>query len=207
MNDDFDFLSLIPLSQSDMLLKEHGFDLVKEYFLIAGNIPLQSGPVIELATGTGRMCAVLSSAHPVIITGDISLTDQQRAVQRIPNKHRERVYFFQMDMQQLPFRSNSVDRLICMNTLHEVSRPIECLREMIRVMKPEGLLIAGDFNDTGFSVMGEIHEMVYHSKHPEGSMTHGEISGILASSFRSVRQFHTPLNNTYMASEKFIHQN
>jgi ubiquinone/menaquinone biosynthesis C-methylase UbiE len=195
-------LARIPLSQSDKLLHGWGYDLLQEYFLIAGHLPGDSAPVIELATGTGRMCAVLSCLFPQIISGDISLQDLPRVRERIPADRSGRVQCVQLDMEQLPFRTNALKTIVCMNTLHETDHPEACLREMIRVLHPHGTLAAGDFNRTGFDVMQRIHEAVYHNTHSEGTITLDEIERQLAVSFRSLRTVTTPLNTTFFATGK-----
>ena len=195
-------LQLIPRSQSDNLLSEWGYDLLREYFSIAEQLPRTASPPLELATGTGRMCAVLSSIFPWIITGDISLQEIPRVKQRVPAQFLNRIQYVQLDMEQLPFRSDSVQSIVCMNTLHEVTDPTVCLQEMIRIVRYEGTFAVGDFNRTGFDVMQKIHEQVYHNDHDEGVITHREIEAILSSAFQSIRIFTTTLNTTYFASHK-----
>jgi hypothetical protein len=73
---------------------------------------------------------------------------------------------------------------------------------MIRVISPDGTLVIGDFNRTGFDVMQKIHENVYHSDHQEGFISNNEIKKILVDSFHSVRSITTPLNTTYFSSSK-----
>ncbi len=196
------YLSLIPQSQSDQLLHGWGFDLLREYFVIAQQLSPTKSPIIELATGTGRMCATLSCIFPTIFSGDNSLTDLPRTYQRIPKQFAERVHYLQLNMENLPFRSDSISTLVCLNTMHEVSHPDVCLHEMIRVMNPNGTLVIGDFNRTGFDAMQKIHEIVYHNDHLEGSISTDKIKMVLTASFCSVRSVTTPLNTTYFASNK-----
>jgi len=196
------YLELIPMSQSDQLLRGWGYDLLREYYSIAQQLPVTNSPVIELATGTGRMCATLSCIFPTILSGDITLNDLPRVYQRIPEQFMERVNFVQLDMEALPFPSKSISTLVCLNTMHEVSHPHLCLQEMIRVMNPKGTLVIGDFNQTGFDTMRRIHEIVYHNDHQEGFISTDEIEKILTSSFHYVRSVTTPLNITYFASDK-----
>lgn len=148
------------------------------------------------------MCAILSCMVPLVISGDISLTDLPRTIQRIPGQFLERIHFLQLDMEKLPFRSGSIASLVCMNTMHEVDHPYECLAEIVRVMRSDGTVIIGDFNRTGFDVMQKIHETVYHNNHSEGCITMDEIERILSSSFHSIRPLASPLNISYVASHK-----
>ncbi len=189
-------------SHSDRILHDHGFDLVREYFDLALHLSPSRSPVIELATGTGRMIAVLSSLSIPVITGDISLSDQPRALARVPARFQQNVRFLQLDMEHLPFRSDSLPSIVCINTLHETDHPHDCLREMIRSIHPAGQLMVGDFNRTGFDVMQTIHRSVYHNDHSEGTITIDEIGEELCKRFATVRTIVTPLNTTYLATQK-----
>jgi|GEM_PF-680082 len=196
------FLSFIPLSESDRLLHSWGFDLTKEYFSIVSRLDLTTPVVVELATGSGRMSAVLSGLFPVVLTGDYSLSDHARAVKRIPPQFLGRVQFVQLTMEVLPFRSNSIPLIVCMNTLHEVQQPMQCINEMFRVLSPKGTIVLGDFNNTGFSAMKTIHEIVYHDVHTEGCITMKEIYSVTKETFARIEEIETPLNYTLIASYK-----
>lgn len=189
-------------SQSDRLLREWGFDLVREYFLIAQHLPSSNAPVIELATGTGRMSAVLSCLFPNVITGDISLQDLPRTRERIPRQYLDRVQFLQLDMEHLPFKNHSVRSVVCINTFHEIKQPHGCLQELLRIVHPNGTLIAGDFNSTGFEMMQKIHETVYHNNHDEGSFSLQEIELHLSEAFNTIQTVMTPLNTSFVATNK-----
>lgn len=196
------YLHQIPLSQSDRLLQEWGHDLLREYFSIAELLLPTDHPVLELATGSGRMCAVLSCLFPSIVTGDLTLTDHPRVIERVPPAFLSRITFLQLDMEQLPFGTGEILSIVCMNTLHETEQPSVCLQELIRITHPDGRLIVGDFNRTGFDVMQRIHELVYHNDHNEGIISPEEIHRQLSRSFQSVRTIETPLNRTFLATHK-----
>lgn len=195
-------LSSIPFSESDRLLQSWGYDLIGEYGAVANMIPATQEPVIELATGTGRMCAVLSFSCPRIVTGDISLKDLPKTLHRLPPQHAHRISVLQLNMERLPFRTGSIRTIVCMNTMHEVAAPQTCLHEMIRVLHPDGLLAVGDFNATGFAMMQKVHHRVYHNEHSTGSIAMSDVESTLRSGFRDVRHLSTPLNETVFASGK-----
>ena len=199
---EFPLYSLIEPSESDRILHGYGCDLVLEYFSIARHLPVTTLPVVELATGSGRMIAVLSTFVPSILTGDLSLADAPRARKRVPHQFRDRVSFFQLDLERLPFRTDAIRSMICMNTLHETEHPHACLAEMIRTIHPDGTLIIGDFNRKGFDLMQTVQQQVYHTDHHEGSITSDEIANILHGSFNTVTVFETELNTSYIAANK-----
>ncbi len=175
---------------------------MKEYFLIASHVHTSSLNVVELATGTGRMCAVLSGLFPFVITGDISLDDFPRAQERIPPQFKDSVCFIQLNMESLPFASNSLQTIFCMNTVHEVSNPLLCVDEMIRVLHPNGVLTVGDFNCRGFEMMQLVHKIVYHNNHNKGKLSINDVGGILSKRFLRCKTIETPLNSTIIATGK-----
>lgn len=201
MNSEFS-LSSIPLSESDRLLRSWGFDLTNEYFSIVSQMKTSAPCAVELATGTGRMSAVLAGFFPAIITGDNSLTDHERAAYRIPAQFRNRVQYAQLNMESLPFRTDSVPLIFCMNTLHEIEHPEQCIKEMIRILSPNGTMVLGDFNKTGFQAMQKIHEIVYHNNHSQGFITMEQVKQIFVGMFSSLTEVQTPLNDIVIASYK-----
>ncbi|MBP6672167.1 MAG: methyltransferase domain-containing protein [Bacteroidetes bacterium] len=201
------FYSHIEPSESDRILHGYGCDLVREYFSVARHVPVTHQPIVELATGTGRMIAVLSTFAPSILTGDITLHDLPRAHKRVPLQFRDRVSYLQLTMEHLPFCTDFIRSMICMNTMHETEHPELCLMEMIRTIHPEGTLIVGDFNRKGFDVMQKVQQQVYHTDHHEGCITTEQIRAILNDSFNTVTAFETELNLSYIASDKRSHQN
>ncbi|KAB2924526.1 MAG: class I SAM-dependent methyltransferase [Bacteroidetes bacterium] len=190
----------IPLSPSDRLLQSRGYDLFSEYDEIVRATGMPAGPVLELATGTGRMCAVLTQHYPLVVTGDISLDGIPRVRQRVPAAQLGRLAFLQLDMERLPFRDRSVPFILCVNTLHETAAPRRCLEEMLRVLRPGGVLAVGDFNETGFDTMQWIHEEVYHNDHERGAMPVGEAEPVLRTRGGSLRRLETALNTTFILS-------
>jgi ubiquinone/menaquinone biosynthesis C-methylase UbiE len=198
------FLSSMPFSESDILLHSWGFDLTKEYFSIASQVTTDAPFAVELATGTGRMSAVLSGLFSSVITGDLSLSDHERAIARVPMPYRNRVHYVQLNMESLPFRTGSIPLVFCVNTLHEVERPEQCIQEMIRVLSPNGTLVLSDFNKTGFEAMKKIHEIVYHNTHSEGFTTMEKVKQTLSRIFSSLKVVQTPLNAIVIASRKQV---
>lgn len=197
-----DLLSSIPPSQSDLLLKEWGYDLLQEYDEIVRQSGAAGDEAVELATGSGRLAAVLSCRFDSVVSGDISLQDLPRVHQRIPAERMQHIRFVQLDMERLPFADDSLPLLFCLNTLHETEHPHRCLEEMIRCIHPAGTIVVGDFNRAGFDAMQRVHTIVYHNDHPEGSITSEEIERTITARFSTVHIADTPLNRSFIATGK-----
>lgn len=193
--------SSIPPSESDRLLRSWGYDLTGEYEQIVGKTDLPpQATVLELATGTGRMTSVLTRLGFHVVTGDLELGQRHRAEERITNAYLPLVQFLRLNVESLPFQDHSIPFLVCMNTLHELANPQKAFSELIRVHDPRGVLIIGDFNETGFGVMERLHQVVYAGHHSLGTMPMKEAEPVLQSQYRSVHPIETPLNISFVAS-------
>jgi ubiquinone/menaquinone biosynthesis C-methylase UbiE len=194
----------IPPSQSDEFLRSWGYDLVAEYAHIVSRAALnRGGEVLELATGTGRMTAVLTRLGFKVRSGDVTDEKNDQVWRRVGPGFARNVELFLLDMRALPFKSESVHTITCMNTLHELANPGDCLQELLRVHDRSGVLILGDFNETGFATMQKLHRAIYGNDHPLGSMKISEAEPLLRNLYSDVRIVRTPLNLSLIASGKF----
>ena len=190
-------------SLSDILLRAWGYDLRAEYrdVICAASLPA-GGPVLELATGSGRMAAVLARCGFRVTSGDREDEKLGEAITRIGSADSQSVQFLRLDMEHLPFPTRSVDTIVCMNTLHELSRPEIALKEIFRVHSGKGPLVVGDFNEAGFEAMQRLHRLVHHKDHPRGTMPMRDAQGIIGQAYSLTTEIATPLNSSLIASGK-----
>ena len=109
--------------------------------------------VLELATGTG-----LIAKHIVIAAAHIEATDaspEMIAEAKRDNRSAE-LHFSVQDMFCLPYADGSFDTVIVSNALHIVPQPEKALREIGRVLKDDGVLIAPTFTHAGNSFSGKV---------------------------------------------------
>jgi ubiquinone/menaquinone biosynthesis C-methylase UbiE len=188
-------------SLSDILLRAWGFDLRSEYLEIirAASAPT-TRPVLELATGSGRMASVLNRAGYVVMSGDRESTKLPEALTRIGSAQAGQVLFLRLDLESLPFPSGSIDTVFCVNTLHELERPRICLDEILRVHSGKGPLVLGDFNEEGFEVMQRLHQLVYKNDHHRGLMSMEVAHQLVEQQYSRIDDIKTPLNLTLLAT-------
>lgn len=104
------------------------------------DFPVRSGDVVlDLATGVGAMAAQLKRYFPGITLYGVDLKASQlnTAKRRHPVAH-----YAQADGAQLPFKDGSFDRVHCSWMLEHVPTPpgpVAILKEVRRVLKPDGL--------------------------------------------------------------------
>ena len=109
--------------------------------------------VLELATGTG-----LIAKHIVNAAAHIEATDASaEMIAEVKRDNRSaKLHFSVQDMFCLPYADGSFDAVIVSNALHIVPQPEKALREIRRVLKDDGVLIAPTFTHAGNSFSGKV---------------------------------------------------
>ena len=109
--------------------------------------------VLELAAGTGLIAKHIASAAEYIEVTDAS---EQMIRQAERENHAENLHFSVQDMFCLPYADAAFDVVIVSNALHIVPQPEKSLREIKRVLKDDGVLIAPTFTHAENSFLGKI---------------------------------------------------
>ena len=109
--------------------------------------------VLEVATGTGQV-----AKHLLCSADHIEATDASAAMiaQAKRGNFSSKLYFSVQDMFSLPYASKSFDVVIVSNALHIVPQPEKSLREIKRVLKDDGVLIAPTFTHAENSFPGKV---------------------------------------------------
>ena len=109
--------------------------------------------VLEVATGTG-----LIAKHIVKSAAHIEATDAspEMITEAKRGNYSAKLRFSVQDMFSLPYASKSFDVVIVSNALHIVPQPEKSLREIKRVLKDDGVLIAPTFTHAENSFPGKI---------------------------------------------------
>ena len=109
--------------------------------------------VLELAAGTGMIAKNIVNAAAHIEATDASaemITEAKR------DNRSAKLHFSVQDMFRLPYADGSFDAVIVSNALHIVPQPEKALREIRRVLKDDGVLIAPTFTHAGNSFSGKV---------------------------------------------------
>ena len=101
--------------------------------------------LLEIATGTGLLSIELQSLLQKITAIDISPEMIAIANQKLEDKQITNIEFKVGDSYQLEFSDSSYDLLLASNVLHLLFQPEIALKEMIRVVKPNGKIIIPTF--------------------------------------------------------------
>jgi len=112
---------------------------------------LSFGNVLDISCGTGYGIPLLSNDKTNHISGvDISTNATKRSIQLTNNT--KGVSILRMDNNcNLGFKSESFDTIVSFETIEHLSDPSQFVREISRVLKPNGLFIVSTPNKDYFS--------------------------------------------------------
>ena len=109
--------------------------------------------VLELATGTGLIAKnIVKSANHIEATD----ASAEMIAEAKRDTHSAKLHFSVQDMFCLPYADKSFDVVIVSNALHIVPQPEKALREIRRVLKDDGVLIAPTFTHSENSFSGKV---------------------------------------------------
>jgi ubiquinone/menaquinone biosynthesis C-methylase UbiE len=104
-------------------------------------VPRAAGTVLEIGIGSGLNMAHYDKAKVTKIIGlDPSLQMQAKAKKRIADAGLE-VELIGLSAEKIPLEDESVDTVLVTYTLCTIPEPVSALREMNRVLKPDGKLV------------------------------------------------------------------
>jgi SAM-dependent methyltransferase len=103
-------------------------------------VPRAVGDVLEIAVGSGLNLPFYGSAVARLFAVDPS-TELLRMARSRRRSNAFPIEFFQRSAETLPFGDASMDTLVVTWGLCSISKPVDALREMKRVLKPGGELL------------------------------------------------------------------
>ncbi len=103
-------------------------------------VPLASGTVLEVGVGSGINLPLYGRDVEALLAVDPSLEIWRLALRRV-SRVPFPVEFLQCSAEQIPLEDKTVDTVVTTWTLCTVPDPLRALREMKRVLKPEGRVI------------------------------------------------------------------
>ncbi len=140
-------------SQWDTLRKGFYGDEVRESVLKA----VQLGPrdtVLDVGTGTGFLAEAAATVARKVVALDFSrsMMDEARA-----KALGAKVEFKLGTAEEIPLDDNSVEVVIGNMILHHCPRPEIAIREMVRVLKPQGRIALSDMQEHSFEWLRAEH--------------------------------------------------
>lgn len=103
--------------------------------------------ILDVGTGTALIPLELCGRDvPIRVTAVDLAAHMLQLGQRnvIRSGLQSRIKLEQVDAKRLPYRDSSFDWVISNSIVHHIPEPLDALREMVRVLKPNGLLFVRD---------------------------------------------------------------
>lgn len=122
---------------------------------------IQFPTILDVASGTGRIGTYLAQRNCTIVETDICLEMLKKAREKSANGLGKSRNFLSSNCRYLPFKESSFDIVTAMRFLHLIPRNLRApyLLEMIRVLKPGGLLII-EFDNAIFHYLGLLYKLM-----------------------------------------------
>lgn len=125
-------------THTDHYISDH-LNHIKSFAWIKSQIPaISNQKILDAGCGTGYLLNFIAPTDALCFGIDISDFAIKTARQRFP-----KCDFRKSSLTKLPFKSNYFDIIVCFNVIEHVNNQKQALREMKRVLKKGGILIAG----------------------------------------------------------------
>ena len=192
-----------PQTAADQKFREMGYDMLGEQRQAVSLAGLRTGePVLDVATGSGRMALSLVEAGYRVVSGDISEEVVRETHERIGPLVGEMMEFRVLNASHMDLEDASVQSIATANAMHHMEEPERVLEEMTRVLRPDGTLLLVEFNEHGFDVVEQVRQAVHHEHHDRGKISAQAIAEFLHSHFARVEEHALALNTVWIASGK-----
>jgi ubiquinone/menaquinone biosynthesis C-methylase UbiE len=105
--------------------------------------PSSTDHALDVATGTGALAWALAKETAVTVGVDVSPGMLGVAIAADPRARRRPVFLLN-SAESLAFPEASFEIVTCSRALHHMARPAQAVREMVRVLRPQGRLLLID---------------------------------------------------------------
>lgn len=115
--------------------------------------------ILDVGCGPGSLTADLAVHYPNGLIKGVDISDSVIEFARMSNPARTNLSFDVVDAYHLPYPDNSFDVVHAHQVLQHVSEPVVLLKEMSRVVVPNGVIAVRDADYEKFSWAPDNHEL------------------------------------------------
>jgi ubiquinone/menaquinone biosynthesis C-methylase UbiE len=150
----------VRLAARNELYHRNGYDVERElHFVLAAAQPLAER-ILEIGTGQGRFLTALLEHVARATTVDLDPDVQRIARLNVAwAKPRGRARFVVADAACLPWKDHTFDCVVSVSALHHMTDIPGVLREIVRVVRPSGVIVLADFNAHGLAILQKVHRL------------------------------------------------
>ncbi len=157
-----------------------GFDRLGAPQFILDQAGTLAGPALDVGTGKGITARALAARGLDVVSVDLSPDDQQVAAFLTDDPAlAQRIRFTCADAARLPVAAGHFGCAVVIDVLHHLDDGGPVLTELLRVVKPGGIVAVADFSAEGFEMVSRVYA-ADGLVHPEGPVTVDWARGFLA---------------------------
>lgn len=112
--------------------------------------------ILDAGCGTGVCTLALAERANEVLAVDMSLESLKTAVELAHKMGKHNIEFQQVSVLDLPFISESFDLVYSWGVIHHTPNPIKALKELVRVLALDGILVLAVYQKTRLMVVHEI---------------------------------------------------
>jgi SAM-dependent methyltransferase len=154
---------------------------LNRYYFVIKQIDLTNKVVLDLASGEGYGSDLLAKYSKQVIGVDIS----NEAIEHAKLRYiKDNLNFTVGDVTQIPIASHSIDIAVCFETIEHHDRHVEMINEIVRVLKPDGILVISSPDKYYYSDLPN-YKNEFHVK----ELYYEEFKNLISENFRFVKFF------------------
>ena len=114
--------------------------------------------ILDVGTGRGHMAIILALCGFKVITGETEGTfwaDWRSSAKKVNIE--DRIKFTSLNAENLPFEDCDFDTIFLYATFHHIGDKKRAFNELLRVLKPKGMLAIIELTDDGVELVREIY--------------------------------------------------
>lgn len=139
-----------------------GYHARKQYNNILGKVDkLKFTNVLDVGFGTGEILRQIIKKYPNKNYYGIDISEKM--LEKAHEKLQDKAKLSLGDSENLPYKDNKFDLILCNDSFHHYPNPIKAMKELFRVLKPGAYLILSDYYKP-FFIRFIMNSFIYFSK-------------------------------------------
>ncbi|MDT8717191.1 class I SAM-dependent methyltransferase [Clostridium sp. 19966] len=134
------------IAQNWDVIRSEYFEEKLKYAAIS-KVDIDSKVCADLGCGTGFISLELARRANIVFSMDVSTNMLKQIYNKSKNENQHNIYPIKASMEDIPLFDNSVDVIFTNMAMHHVENPAAAMKEMNRILKPEGRVVISDVKE------------------------------------------------------------
>lgn len=156
--------------------------------------------VMDLGCGTGILTVAMAPYVKTLIAVDVTEKMIRETMDRCKSKQLENVRYITSNSEKIPVATGSVDKIVIRLGFHHFYNIPHVMRELLRILKQDGLLVIADIITSSDPSIGKLHNAIEKLRDPSHVQLYSEDDFIdLASRYnlKVMEQYNYHVERTY----------